>query len=748
MPSGRTGADNPTAAIEVSPTYSQAQIFEVADKASAVAASCEISAVAVDLLLEALTPSARIQLDIRGDFDGKPDEIPLLPSPVEFAIEQRPDKGGASASVQLPAEFLFAKAKDKTSRYWLLLQSIDGRAAWSVQEVPGESTATTADAVLSAQRTGDGGLSWQDASLIATSLRDKQATPPYVALLRLRDKPKTFKMPIKLQIGSGDKAVEKKLDRFEPLGRVEFTLDTELADGINEYLATSAAPLPETEHLHNADFEKWSRVGREPAAQPPTNLTVPPSAVAFSPDGVVAYVLAQGGQQVPFLLIIDAACNQEKRGKFIPLSPLSAANAFVVSPDGTRAYVSNGQSLRVVDLVTNQPVGTLFDLGIESGEQSGNALGISADGQLLYTATLRRVGDNGAPAQFNRIRVIETAKLEQQLTTGVATGAMKKHDVSTDSVQPHPAAALALSPDGTALYLLIDFDTVRPNGVVKQINTNTFAVRGQDVQVGQRPGAIAVSPNGQVGVVTNTVSNNVSILDTAAGSVMTVPVDPSPVGVVISPDSARAYVLSNQSEKLISVIELGQRSVAGKFAFRSGLSVTDFALAPAEDKIYVVASQGQTPATQTFSLLPIEIGTRVPAEWQVTSGVVSPVCLPTPFHLVAVLNSESSSTSFSQVVPVAESLAYEFSFWGIAVEPREDEPPALAEVLWLNSACGLVKADSIPIQIIAVEGDPSATEILRLLGAGSDDASRLALHRAKLMSPAGANQAEIRFQRG
>ncbi|HEY0431270.1 MAG TPA: helix-hairpin-helix domain-containing protein, partial [Pyrinomonadaceae bacterium] len=243
----------------------------------------------------------------------------------------------------------------------------------------------------------------------------------------------------------------------------------------------------------------------------------------------------------------------------------------------------------------------------------------------------------------------------------------------------------------------------------------------------------------------NGISNNVSIFDTASRSVITVPVDQAPVGVALSPDSLRAYVLSNQAERLISVIELGRKSVAAKIAFRSGRTVTTFAFAPAEDKIYVVTTEGQTASTQTSLLLPIEIGTRVPAEWQVTSGVVSPVCLPIPFHLAAAMNSESTPTSFSQVVPVAESLAYEFSFWGIAVEPEEDEPPALGEVLWLNGACGLLKVDSIPIQVIEVGDDLSPTQILGRLGTGSAETVRLLLHRARLTSPAGANQAEVRF---
>src|SRR5262249_26155942 len=100
---GPTGPDYPAGAVEVSPSYSQAQILGFKDPSAPipelVTITDEISAVAIDLLLESPTPSARLQLDIRGDFDGKPDEIPLLPAPVAFGIEQQPQKGPAWTSV-------------------------------------------------------------------------------------------------------------------------------------------------------------------------------------------------------------------------------------------------------------------------------------------------------------------------------------------------------------------------------------------------------------------------------------------------------------------------------------------------------------------------------------------------------------------------------------------------------------------------------------------------------------------------
>lgn len=755
---GPTGVDKPTAAVEVSTAYSQAQVFSVENERSPIAIDHEVSAVAVDLLLESLTPSARLQLDIRGDFDGKPDEIPLLPQPVEFRIEQQAGKAATWTSVPLPSEFLFAKAQDTPSRYWLLVQSLEGKAAWSVVEVPkgdlkGASDSTNSE-VLNVQRTRDGGLSWQEAPLMPDSLRNKETkvTPPFIALFRLRDKPKSFKMPIRLEIGSGDEAVPKTLERFEPLGRVDFTLDTELADGINEFLASSTATVPETEHLLNADFEKWSRIGDELIPQPSVSLRAPAEAVAFSPDGTLAYVLDQLPQKEPFLLIVDVACGKELTEKAIPLAPIQFPTSLVISPDGTRAYALNGTSLRVVDLIGHQTIGGLFSLNLDQ-EQAARDIAISPDGRFLYIATLRTVVSGGTTTKFNRIRVINTPRLEQQLTSGgVQTGAQTTHDVSTDLSQTQSPPAVAMSPDGTVLYLVIDRGT-GGNGGVTRVDTKTFSVKGANLQVGPEPNSIAVARNGKRVLVTNAgTTNAVNVIDPTTDTVVPVPLPARPNDVAISPDGARAYVLLRRDPNSISIVDVNRRIVIKEFDAQANdaLSRSTFALAPAEDHIYSLVANSP-------SMFSVQLGRRLPVEWQITSGEVLPVCLPSPFHQVAVLGSPTLPTSISQVVPVAQSVAYEFNFWGIAVEPRTDEPPAIAEVLWLNSACGLLQTDSIPIEMVDI-GDVQLREFLGRAGSAGEQGAPLVFHRLTtrkvnseihpLTAPAGAEQAEVRFTVG
>src|SRR5262249_30795204 len=58
----------------------------------------EVSAVAIDLLLE-VKETARLQLDLRDDLDGKPGRGSLLPQPIEFEV---PGPVGLEATARAP----------------------------------------------------------------------------------------------------------------------------------------------------------------------------------------------------------------------------------------------------------------------------------------------------------------------------------------------------------------------------------------------------------------------------------------------------------------------------------------------------------------------------------------------------------------------------------------------------------------------------------------------------------------------
>jgi YVTN family beta-propeller protein len=294
----------------------------------------------------------------------------------------------------------------------------------------------------------------------------------------------------------------------------------------------------------------------------------------------------------------------------------------------------------------------------------------------------------------------------------------------------------------------VTISRLQTTGEVRIFNALDLGLPPEVIPVGIAPGAIALTPNGKTAVVANRGENTISIIDTASKSVQGqgVSVGAGPFAVAVSPDGARAYV-AKTGDNTISIVDLTRREVVDTIQLAVNMSLTGtmplsaFALTPTGDKIYVgVAGKG--------SLLSIPIGARSPAEWGLTSGSVTPVCLREPFHLAAVLGKgphepDLKPTTLSQVVPVAESCLYEFSFFGIATQPD-----AVAELFWLGQDCRLLspEPDPVPIKALDISSTtfPTALNFVDAIGSVTSDIEPV-LHRIRETSPAGAAQAEIRF---
>jgi DNA-binding beta-propeller fold protein YncE len=701
---GPTGAVTPAAAVEVSAACSQAQI---------VALEKSVSATAVDLLIGAVTPTARLRLDLRGDLDGKPDDNSLLPGPVEFKLDQEAGKAPRWTNVPLPAEFLFAERTKQ--RYWLVLQSLEGKAAWSVAQAPG---------AVSMQCNRDGGLSWRDTVASGVS-------GPVTAFFRLRRRPERFEVPIELQVGDGEQAVRVKLDRFAPLGRVDFALDAELAQAFNQYLSKVAPPAcPEGEHLANGEFEQWLVLGDKIGDSFPITLQATTGAVAAGPDGKWAYVgILKDGRAG--LQIIDVACDEQ--GPDIPIKGTTNPQAVVVHPDGTSIYVFTADgSLHLIDTMTRT------DLGVPSDDtkfHSPASLAISPDGRQLYVAT------------ENNVQAVGTAALERAVRSHVTLSQTSLRSISPPLQANEVPTALAVSPDGSRLYVMIVTGvSAADKGKVLLIDAGTFTYDPNEaIEVGIQPTAIALTPDGKSAVVAGADVNNVAsviLIDTATAGV----IGQATLGkvaasaVATSPDGMRAFVASDEitastgvSTGKLSVVDLKRIKVNQTVDVeRNPIAL---AITPQGDRVYVAKAKGP--------LTVIPVGTRIPAEWSVTSGLVSPACFPdpSPWHLVAVLGRRrgehfepnSTVTALSQVVPVAASCPYEFSFWALSSDVNAE-----AEVFWLGQDCGFLRADQVPIKVWK---RPSGAQSRRQ----AEQKPQLVLHRMRLTAPAGATQAEVRF---
>jgi len=97
---------------------------------------------------------------------------------------------------------------------------------------------------------------------------------------------------------------------------------------------------------------------------------------------------------------------------------------------------------------------------------------------------------------------------------------------------------------------------------VSIIDTATNTVVGS-VTVGTSPFGVAITPDGSHAYVANVGSNTVSVIATATNTVVaTVPVGTQPELVAIAPDGSHAYVTNLQSNN-VSVIATATNSVVG-----------------------------------------------------------------------------------------------------------------------------------------------------------------------------------------
>lgn len=132
------------------------------------------------------------------------------------------------------------------------------------------------------------------------------------------------------------------------------------------------------------------------------DLGADPRAIAMSPSGDVAYVLAYGARfpkVVPTLIVIDVG-----RGAILGRVRVGViSHSVAISPDGRRAYVSNwgGRSVTVVNTRTRKVVET-----VGLGTTMPGALAVSPDGSRLL------VNRENAGVPKPRIITVNTGSLD------------------------------------------------------------------------------------------------------------------------------------------------------------------------------------------------------------------------------------------------------------------------------------------------------------------------------------------------
>jgi YVTN family beta-propeller protein len=140
---------------------------------------------------------------------------------------------------------------------------------------------------------------------------------------------------------------------------------------------------------------------------------------------------------------------------------------------------------------------------------------------------------------------------------------------TTDTAPPDSGGVIAKNSSYSSPIAISDDDSLLVvantlNGTVSLINVagdaNTKLI---EIQVGEEPRSVVITPNKAFAYVTNQVSGTVSVIDlNSQTKTVDIPVGAEPYGIALTPDATRAYV-ANSASNTVSIIDTASNTVVG-----------------------------------------------------------------------------------------------------------------------------------------------------------------------------------------
>jgi YVTN family beta-propeller protein len=322
-----------------------------------------------------------------------------------------------------------------------------------------------------------------------------------------------------------------------------------------------------------------------------THLTVGerPLGIALSPDGTQIALLTCSSFSGRYLQVIDVATRTvlqsfPMKGSFVGVA-YSPDSQHIYASGGNEASVhvfSRGQDGRFVD---GTPIANPYSLPV-------SGLSLTPDGSRLFAA----LNLNNAVLMIDV--VARTTKL---LSVGAFPYATA---VSRDGATVYVSnwggrTPSAGDPTDGFWQMVVDPKTGLPsNGTVSVVDVARFAVR-TEITVGLHPGAMVLSPGGDLLYVANANSDSVSVIDTGSNKVIQsidvrpyadAPPGSLPNALALSPDGSVLYV-ANGGNNAVAVVRLGSAPAVAGF-IPTGWYPSALAVSPDNGTLIVASGYG------------------------------------------------------------------------------------------------------------------------------------------------------------
>jgi YVTN family beta-propeller protein len=279
-----------------------------------------------------------------------------------------------------------------------------------------------------------------------------------------------------------------------------------------------------------------------------------PSYVQVAPNGKFAYIANPGAGAVT---VLNTANDQVSGTIKIPQGPPQFVS---FSPDSRTAYVSlynTRGSVHLVAFVDTATSAVTSTVSVDNHTPGPSTP--SPDGRFLYVPNHNMV--MGAP-NGNLIDVIDTAATKL---------------IGHIAVPPNPHW-IVFGKNGRF------YATDHMSTTVTVLNAHTNAVI-TEIEVGETPHSIAISPDGSRLAVTSFNGNEVFLVDTATDKMITqIPVGRNPLEIAYSPDGRYLFTANNE-DNTVTVINTADNRVIGEVP--TGKSPTSISVLPNGRQAYV-----------------------------------------------------------------------------------------------------------------------------------------------------------------